>query len=1023
MKKLFLLAVLVTTITSLLVGGASAMVVGPVTGNLINGWYLDTFSVNIKYGNSTCNGPGTSYNYTFVADATYNGKHSYKFIRDFPTDNPYLSLDNNPPTSLIMSCPPTSIGTYILASDLGNIQLDAMAPQVSITNPPSGITTSSSTYLINGVVSDAESGVEGVKIIVNGVSLAAPDNGNTFNVTIPLNVGDNAVVAKAFDKVGHSTISAPITIKRTDSSTTDGGTTTPPTNSSSGTTTPPVNNSGSTTNPPVSSNSSTPSTTPATQSTPTDTNTTSSGTITKLKFNQDHILSLNDSSGNSVSDPNKVLADEGLGSTTARSTYIIIALILLILSLVMIWRFRPVFTKLDKHNSGLRRRIVLIVSLPSLIPLFGLGFLGYQQITHNTRAALSNQLAKAAQTASLKLEREFSIRSEVITKSSSDILQIKAQIKDQHTTLSTHKTACSVIVNIAIPKKQYASVTSNDDCLPFLTGFAQLASSSGAGVKDYLSALDQGETTAQNDLNSQEQQRVNEILGSVRHYFPDLYELTVVGADDAVTLQAELPPGSAKQPSILPYKKDLLKLSRSDTVTQFLTTNKPRLMLISLPILSDKKTIGGALVAIDIDQINFMPTIWRSTPKPYTSDVVFFVSSQGDLLYPTSGVTVNSKDLQKMSLTTSGNIFNLSDNKQNLTTRVSQVSGTSVAVGVGAPASSVLAPLAGVQQTAILAIISFIMLSIILGILFVSGIAGEIEKLLTGALNFSKGELSYRIGLKSHDELQTLGDTMDQMATDIKTAQLALIEKDKEFINIATHELKAPMTAIIGNLSMITEDNMGQVDEVARKLIGQAFDGTVRLRSLVSDMLDVARLDAGKTQFKLEPLDIIKESSAILAMQEIPAKQATVLLAYQPRPTPLTVLADKTKLQIILTNLVSNAIKYNRPNGTITVANEIKDNMVVTSVSDTGLGIPEDQQSHIFEKFYRVSHDDRKNVPGTGLGMYITKNFIEAMGGKIWFKSVHGQGTTFYFSLPTASTMTQEQPPDDIKTPQIPPTL
>mgnify|MGYP006144374171 CR=1 FL=1 len=125
-------------------------------------------------------------------------------------------------------------------------------------------------------------------------------------------------------------------------------------------------------------------------------------------------------------------------------------------------------------------------------------------------------------------------------------------------------------------------------------------------------------------------------------------------------------------------------------------------------------------------------------------------------------------------------------------------------------------------------------------------------------------------------------------------------------------------------------------------------------------------------------------------------------------------MADKTKLDIILTNFTSNAIKYNREGGKVTVSHALQDNMVVTSVQDNGLGIPAEQQAKMFQKFFRVEGDDRKNIPGTGLGMYITKQFIEAMGGKLWFESVAGQGTTFHFSLPVAQaaqTVTPAPPP------------
>jgi signal transduction histidine kinase len=113
-----------------------------------------------------------------------------------------------------------------------------------------------------------------------------------------------------------------------------------------------------------------------------------------------------------------------------------------------------------------------------------------------------------------------------------------------------------------------------------------------------------------------------------------------------------------------------------------------------------------------------------------------------------------------------------------------------------------------------------------------------------------------------------------------------------------------------------------------------------------------------------------------------------------------TVIADEQRLRIIINNFVSNAIKYNRPDGRVIISHLVKGDQLITSIEDNGLGIPDDQKAHMFEKFFRVEHEDRKTVTGTGLGMYITKQYIDDMHGQLWFESSHGKGTTFYVSLP-----------------------
>ena len=115
-------------------------------------------------------------------------------------------------------------------------------------------------------------------------------------------------------------------------------------------------------------------------------------------------------------------------------------------------------------------------------------------------------------------------------------------------------------------------------------------------------------------------------------------------------------------------------------------------------------------------------------------------------------------------------------------------------------------------------------------------------------------------------------------------------------------------------------------------------------------------------------------------------------------------MADEQYLRVIINNFVSNAIKYNRPGGKVVISHALKGDKLVTSIEDNGLGIPESQKAHIFEKFFRIQDASHKDIPGTGLGMYITKQYIEQMRGKVWFESTHGKGTIFYFSLPIART-------------------
>ncbi len=985
MKKLINGAGALLIMFAVLPGAATAMeVASQASGQQINGWFKDSFSVAIKYGNGTCTGPGHSNIFNYQSGAGQDGVHQYYFISD-AADNPYLSFDSGPPRPLIspLPCPIAFFGSF-KPERLLIIQLDSLPPDVSITSPSGNAATNLGSYSISGTANDSSSGIQSVQLLINNIP--GPDanvSGNTFSASAPLTIGNNTIQAVALDNVGHRSTSNSVVIVRSSQASNGSGTTTAP----------PIANSQS-------SNPATSTTAPAQQATKPA---IAQNGQDSVKYNQAHLLNLTNDYLDQPSDPNIVLSNSGFSRISNRVFYGLVTLLLILISIILfiVWRFRPIFTKLDKGNSGLRRRIIIIVTLPSLLPLFGLGFLGYQQLSNSLRSSVSQELSRAAQTSAIKLEREFSIRRKVITTTASNVVQIKSQFQDQYGRLLQQKSTCAGIMQNAIPAGHYNQVTESDNCLPFISALAQLTNPTASRINIYLQTLDDGYGRVLVDMQADEQQRINSLLAVIRNYFPETTEMAIIDNSKPAKTLAMLPDSTGINP-ITKLHNDLLKQSaQAESIVIFDKYVKPNQILFSYPITSaDKKLAGNAIVSFNTDYPSFIPAIWSATPKPYAQDKVYLVNDKGDQIYPVTSQKLTAGQAVILSATPPAKLVNISSANQNLATRVSQVKGTNWTVAVGAPPKTILAPIAGVQRTAILAIICFLLLSLLLGIFYVSGIASEIETLFRGALQFAKGELGYKIKLSSRDELHVLGDTMNQMASDIKTAQTALIEKDKEFISIATHELKAPMTAILGNLSMITEDGVGKVDDKAHALIDQAYLGTVRLRDIVTDMLDIARLESGKAQLNFEAVDITGLTRSILDMQATPAKQAGLKLNYAPDESLPKVMADQGKLQIIMTNFVSNAIKYNRPNGAITISHALNNDSLITSISDSGLGIPLEQQPHIFEKFYRVSHEDRANIQGTGLGMHITKRFIEAMGGTVWFTSAHGEGTTFYFSLP-----------------------
>lgn len=977
MKKFLVIPLMFCAILALSGSTAHAMTAtGPLEAS-VEGWYKDYFTVQIKHGALLCAGPGTAYTYTYKSTKSGTQAYSYAFYAD-NKDDPYLKIDGGQYQELDRKCTSSpNNGTQLKLQF--SAKIDKESPYAAISTQSTS--TGASSYTVKGTASDPEGTLKTVQAKVNGdLGPTATVQGTNFSVPVSLNRGSNTIQVIATDVVGHSYASNTITI------TNGSGSTVSSSNSSSS------GSSGTTTGGGSGGSGSSRSGSSGSKS---SSGSTASGTdIQSLKFDDPKLIVLTDpNAGSKASNPEDVQQKAAVAGATGLSLVVILAVVAILLGLCIY-----IFIRYRPDKPGLRRRIVVIMTLPSLVPLLGLGLLGYQQLSDSVKSQLSDQLQKAADASAVKLDREFAIRRSVITSTASNILQIKNQYKAQQDQLDQKKNTCGQLVNTAVPSGQFTKITGSPDCLPFLAPFAQLRSS--VKVSDYLNALDQGASQAKTALSAQENQRVNEQLTSIRGLFEDILELAVVDNTKEATVKATLPREDAKAPTITQTHKDLLTNAATTDLALYEVKGSLKQLLLTYPIKNGDASIGGVVVAIDTQKSSFIPKIWQATPKSYATDQVYFETADGQLVTPASTDQKLLAQLKPLAKASVAKVYSIEKDGETYTVRTAAVGSVKWVVAVGTPASSVLAPIAGLQRTALLAIAGFILLSMFLGAWFANKIVGEIKYLYEGAMTFARGNLDHRIHLDSDDELRALGDTMNQMAADIKTAQTALIEKDKEFIHVASHELKAPMTVIIGYMSMIVEDGMSKLDKQTQEMFREVYNGTVRLRDLIIDLLDIARMESGHAEFKIEPVDVSAVAESIIAMQKLPAQQASVTLVHQVDAAPPKAMADSAKLQIVLTNFVTNAIKYNRKDGTVTVAHEVKDGQLVTSIADTGLGIPEDQQGHMFEKFYRVKHEDRASVPGTGLGMYITKQFIENMGGKIWFESVHGKGTTFFFSLP-----------------------
>ena len=244
----------------------------------------------------------------------------------------------------------------------------------------------------------------------------------------------------------------------------------------------------------------------------------------------------------------------------------------------------------------------------------------------------------------------------------------------------------------------------------------------------------------------------------------------------------------------------------------------------------------------------------------------------------------------------------------------------------------------------------------------------------------------------------------------IATIQAADVAKS-DFVSFVSHELKNPMTSIKGYTELLAAGAVGQVNEAQANFLSTIRSNIERMNTLVSDLNDVSKIEAGRLRldFKALPLSSAVDDIVRSTKRQVEEK-AQQLNLQLPGDLP-NVWADRTRLAQVLVNLVSNANKYTPHGGQIEVAAEVCQNqwdptgspqVVHIWVKDTGIGIsPEDQQK-IFQKFFRSEDPKTREVPGTGLGLNITKSLVEMQGGQIWFESEYRQGTTFHFTVPVA---------------------
>ena len=227
----------------------------------------------------------------------------------------------------------------------------------------------------------------------------------------------------------------------------------------------------------------------------------------------------------------------------------------------------------------------------------------------------------------------------------------------------------------------------------------------------------------------------------------------------------------------------------------------------------------------------------------------------------------------------------------------------------------------------------------------------------------------------------------------------AMDETKDEFISMASHQLRTPLTSVKGYLSMVLEGDAGEINDTQRKLLDQAFVSSQRMVYLIADLLNVSRLRTGKFIIDAHPANLAEMVSGEISQLVGQARAKGITLTFNKPDDFPDLLIDETKTRQVIMNFVDNALFYTPSDGKIEISLTEDKGHVYFQVKDNGLGVPKDEQKHLFTKFYRAKNARNIRPDGTGLGLFMAKKVITAQGGNILFSSTEGKGSTFGFSF------------------------
>jgi signal transduction histidine kinase len=259
------------------------------------------------------------------------------------------------------------------------------------------------------------------------------------------------------------------------------------------------------------------------------------------------------------------------------------------------------------------------------------------------------------------------------------------------------------------------------------------------------------------------------------------------------------------------------------------------------------------------------------------------------------------------------------------------------------------------------------------------------------------------VAVPNRDELGALAVNLNRMNDELRRLyeELESVSRHKsDFLANMSHELRTPLNAIIGFSEVLQQQMFGALNEQQLVYVEDVLEAGRHLLSLINDILDLSKVEAGKMELDLSVFSLRQALESGLTMHLERAAGAGVALGLRLDPDEITIEADERKLRQVVFNLLSNAVKFTPAGGRVDVSAQMTDGLVEVAVADTGAGISPEDQELIFEEFRQARGDFGKRREGTGLGLPLSRKFIELHGGRLWVESTVGAGSAFRFTLP-----------------------